>query len=80
MSGMEVPAGVSILEISHPNCRCQIVPESVARTMLGSESTLPNPINPKTGVPYTNEATDYAIIKSLHNNELADRRKRFMGL
>lgn len=80
MSGMEVPAGTSILEISHPNCRCQIVPESVARTMLGSESTLPNPINPKTGVPYTNEATDYAIIKSLRNNELADRRRRLMGM
>lgn len=80
MSGMEVPAGVSLLEISHPNCRCQIVPARVAEGMLSSQSTLPNPINPKTGVPYTNEATDYAIIKSLRNNELADRRRRLMGL
>ena len=79
-SGMEVPAGTSLLEISHPNCRCQIVPESVARGMLGSENTLPNPVNPKTGFPYTDEATDYAIIKQIHNDEMAKYRQRFMGL
>ena len=82
MSGMEVPAGVSILEISHPNCRCQIVPASVANNMLMNQ--LPNPVNPNTGVPFTKAQTQAAINRMDYNqayaDRLANRRLGFMGL
>ncbi len=86
MSGMEVPAGVSIFEISHPNCRCQIVPESVANGMLMNK--LPNPqFNPAPGssikspIPYSDAETERAIRAADYYENARDRRRMaMMGL
>lgn len=86
MSGMEVPAGVSIFEISHPNCRCSIVPESVAQGMLMNR--LPNPqFNPtpdssiKSPMPYSDAETERAIRAADYYQNARDRRRMaMMGL
>lgn len=86
MSGMEVPAGVSIFEISHPNCRCSIVPESVAQGML--KNRLPNPqFNPtpdssiKSPMPYSDAETERAIRAADYYQNARDRRRMaMMGL
>jgi hypothetical protein len=86
MSGMEVPAGVSIFEISHPNCRCQIVPASVAQGMLMNQ--LPNPqFNPTPGssiknpIPYSYAETQRAMnAQDYYRNAMERRRMSMMGL
>jgi hypothetical protein len=83
---MEVPAGVSIFEISHPNCRCQIVPASVAQGMLMNK--LPNPqFNPTQGssiknpIPYSDAETQRAMnAQDYYRNAMERRRMSMMGL
>lgn len=76
MTGMRVPAGTSLMEISHPNCRCQIVPLSVARNM----GVAPNPTNPETGRPYTDAGTRRYMLGSkyeyLWNEDQEEMRRR----
>lgn len=85
MSGMEVPAGVSIFEFSHPNCRCQIVPESVANGMLMNQLPRPQNNTPtyfgKPAIPYTKAQTDAAIRRADYYENVMDRKRMsLMGL